>query len=177
MRRVIRVIAAPDRDGAHPIDSVILAPDQRRAQHGELVGVGGTRCLLELPAPVTLRMGDAFELEGGGLVEVVVEAEPLIEVRGRDLVHLAKLAWHLGDRHVPVQVLGNRLRLRRDAAIETLLAKLGARVVAIEAPFDPEGGAYASATAAHEHRHSDHDHHDHGHDHDTHHHHHHDHGH
>ncbi len=170
MPRVVRVIAASHRDGVRPIDSVIVASDQRRAQHGERVGVGGMRCVLDLPAPVTLRMGDAFELEGGGLVEIVVEAEPLLEVRGRDLVHLAKLAWHLGDRHVSVQVLGNRLRLRRDAAIAVLLASLGARVAAIEAPFDPEGGAYASAPVDHRH-HADHGHHHHGgHDHDTHHH-------
>ena len=100
-----------------------------------------------LPEPVMLRMGDALELDDGSLVEIVVEPEPLIEVRGNDLTHLARLAWHLGDRHVPVQVLANRLRLRRDAALETMLAALGARLTPIEAPFDPEGGAYATQRA------------------------------
>ena len=167
MRRVVRVLAAGHGDGARPVDSVMLGPDQRRVQHGELVGTNGTHCVLDLPAPVTLRMGDALELEGGGIVEVVIGAEPLIEVRGRDLVHLAKLAWHLGDRHVPAQILANRLRLRRDPATETLLVGLGARLTPIEAPFDPEGGAYAAAPH-HHHGHG------HGHDHDTHDHHHHD---
>jgi urease accessory protein len=175
MPRVVCVLAAPHGDPARPLDSVMLKPEQRRVQHGELVGVNGTRCLLDLPAPVTLRMGDTLELEGGGLVDVVIEAEALIEVRGRDLTHLARLAWHLGDRHVPVQVFANRLRLRRDATLEALLAGLGARVTPIEAPFDPEGGAYAAAAHHYGHPHG-HDHAEHGHDHDTHdHHHHHDH--
>jgi urease accessory protein len=156
----------------------MLKPDQRRVQRGELIGVNGTHCEFDLPELVTLRMGDVLELDGGGFVEVVVEAEPLIEVRGRDLTHLARLAWHLGDRHVAVQIFPNRLRLRRDAAIAALLAGLGARVTPIEAPFDPEGGAYAAST--HHHHGHDHvgDHAGHGHDHDTHgHHHQHDHDH
>jgi len=178
MPRVIRVLAAGHGEVACPLDSVMLKAEQRRVERGELVGVNGTHCVFDLPAPVVLRMGDALELEGGGLVDVVIEAEPLIEVRGRDLIHLARLAWHLGDRHVPVQMLANRLRLRRDAAIEALLTGLGARLMPIEAPFDPEGGAYAAA-AHHGPRGHDHDHHGHGHDHDTHGHHHHphDHGH
>ena len=97
-----------------------------------------------LPEPVMLRMGDAFELDDGTFVDIVIESEPLIEARGNDLTHLARLAWHLGDRHVPVQVMPNRLRLRRDPALEAMLAALGARLTPIEAPFDPEGGAYAT---------------------------------
>jgi urease accessory protein len=177
MPRVVRVLAAGHGEGARPLDSLMLKTGQRRVERGELAGVNGTRCVFDLSAPVVLRMGDALELEGGGLIDVVIEAEPLVEVRGRDLIHLARLAWHLGDRHVPVQMLANRLRLRRDAAIEALLAGLGARLTPIEAPFDPEGGAYAAA-AHHDHHHG-HDHGHHGHDHDTHghHDHHHDHGH
>src|SRR2546423_12737566 len=112
-----------------------------------------------LPEPVLLRMGDVLELDDGSFVDVVIEPEPLIEVRGNDLTHLARLAWHLGDRHVPVQVLANRLRVRRDPSLETLLQNLGARLTPIEAPFDPEGGAYASAPGHDHHgaQHHDHD--------------------
>ena len=170
MRRVVRVIAAGGNNSAPHIDSLILSGDQRRVQTAHLTGVNGTLIGVMLPEPVLLRMGDALELDDGSLVDVVVEPEALIEVRGNDLTHLARLAWHLGDRHVPVQILANRLRLRRDAAIETLLTSLGARVTPIEAPFDPEGGAYAATT---HHHHDDHCGHDHGHDHDTHGHHHH----
>jgi len=177
MLRVVRVVSSAQTGGARLIDSVMLAPDQRRLQSAHLTGVNGTLIGLMLPEPVMLRMGDAFELDDGSFVDIVIEPEPLIEVRGNDLTHLARLAWHLGDRHVPVQVLTNRLRLRRDDALEAMLAALGARLTPIEAPFDPEGGAYAThAAPGHGHHHHDgcgHDHHhdhahghDHGHDHD-----------
>ena len=167
MRRVVRVLGA-GTNGAQPIDSVILSADQRRVQSAILTGVNGTQIGLMLPEPVLLRMGDALELDDGSLVEIVVAPEPLTEIRGNDLTHLARLAWHLGDRHVPVQVLPNRLRMRRDAALEAMLGALGARLTAIEAPFDPEGGAYAAQGPAphahdHDHAHHGHDHHGHGH--------------
>lgn len=169
MRRVVRVVGSTG--GAAPVDSVILTADQRRVQTAHLTGVNGTVIGIMLPEAVLLRSGDALELDDGSLVEVVIEPEPLIEVRGNDLTHLARLAWHLGDRHVPVQIFANRLRVRADAALEAILKELGARLTAIEAPFDPEGGAYA-ARPGHDHRHQHHGH-DHDHDHD----HHHDHGH
>jgi urease accessory protein len=167
MRRVVRVIAAGGNNSAPRIDSIILGGDQRRVQAVHLTGVNGTLIGLMLPEPVLLRMGDALELDDGTLVDVVVEPEALTEIRGDDLTHLARLAWHLGDRHVPVQVLSNRLRMRRDAALEAMLGQLGARLTAIDAPFDPEGGAYA-AQAAHAHgdAHHGHAHHAHGHHHD-----------
>ena len=160
MLRVVRVVTSPGADARH-IDSVILNSEQRRLQTGLFTGVmNGTQIGAMLPEPVLLRNGDALELDDGYTVDVVVEPEPLVEIRGNDLTHLARLAWHLGDRHVPVQVFGNRLRMRRDPTLETLLQGLGARLTAIEAPFDPEGGAYVSRIA-HDHQVHDHDHHDH----------------
>ena len=159
MPRVIKVAAAGSGEG-RVVDTVILDLDRRRAPRGTVSGVKGTRCEFDLGESVGLRMGDLLVLDDGDLVEVVAEAEPLIEARAQDLTALARLAWHLGDRHVPVQLFANRLRVRRDPAIEALLVRLGARVVAIEAPFDPEGGAYV-ATAEHDQAHG----HTHGHDH------------
>src|SRR5262249_40074972 len=101
-------------------------------------------------------------------------AEPLVEIKGSDPHHLIRVAWHLGNRHLPTQIMPKALRIRRDHVIETMVKGLGARVIEIEAPFDPEGGAYAEAAAhghppenhAH-HGHGDHGHHDHAHgDHD-----------
>ena len=161
MRRVVRIVGS---GRSAPIDSVILKGDQRRVQTGQLTGVHGTLIGVMLPEAALLRNGDALELDDGSIVEVVIEPEPLVEIRGNDLIHLARLAWHLGDRHVPVQVLSNRLRMRRDPTLEALLQNLGARLTAIEAPFDPEGGAYISRHA-HDHEH----HHDHGRDHGHHH--------
>ncbi|MGI8895296.1 MAG: urease accessory protein UreE [Casimicrobiaceae bacterium] len=167
MRRVVRVLAA-DRSDRAPADSVILSSGQRHMQTAHLTGVNGTPIGVMLPEPVLLRNGDLLELDDGSFVDVVAEPELLIEVRGNDLTHLARLAWHLGDRHVPVQMLANRLRMRRDAGLEASLGSLGARLVAIEAPFDPEGGAYATQGAHHEHHAHGHDHCGHNHHHEHH---------
>jgi urease accessory protein len=177
MPRATRVVHAAERRDAPVIDTLILPHAQRQAQKGFLFGIKGICVELDFAEPVRLRTDDALVLDDGSLVEVVAEPEPLIEVRAADLPSLARLAWHLGDRHVPVQVLERRLRLRRDPAVEALLESLGAKPVAIDAPFEPEGGAYAAPAGGHHHHHG-HDHgHDHDHDHDHDHHHHHDHKH
>ena len=80
-------------------------------------------------------------------------------------MHLVRIAWHLGNRHLPTQIMTKGLRIRRDHVIEEMVRGLGARVIEIEAPFDPEGGAYASAAAGHAHDHAHHEHDHHGHDH------------
>src|SRR5262249_42729912 len=128
---------------------------------------------LDFPETVRLRTDDALLLDDGNLVEVVAEPEPLLEARA-DSGNLARLAWHLGDRHVPVEVRNNRLRVRREPEIAALLQAFGGNAVAIEAPFEPEGGAYAVGEQhPHDHHHG-HDHHECRHEH---HHHHHDHDH
>jgi urease accessory protein len=119
-----------------------------------------------LPDAAALRSGDALALEDGRLIEVVAAPEPLLEIRCTDPLHLARIAWHLGNRHVPTQLLAKSLRIRRDHVLEEMLRGLGARMIGIEAPFDPEGGAYAS-TASHDSYHDGHHHghsHHHGHD-------------
>ena len=121
MPRATRVLHAAERQDAAVVDTLILPHAQRQAQKGFLFGVKGTCVELDFAEPVRLRTDDALVLDDGRLVEVVAEPEPLIEARAADLPALARLAWHLGDRHVPVQVLERRLRLERDPAIETLL--------------------------------------------------------
>jgi urease accessory protein len=155
MPRATRVVAAVDRQGRPLIDTVILDYAQRSGQKTTVTGIKGGTFEIDLHQPTRLRTDDLLVLDSGELVEVVAAPEPLIEARAGDVAALSRLAWHLGDRHVPVQVLPNRIRARRDAEIEALLNSLGAKVTMIEAPFEPEGGAYESS-----HRH------DHGHDHD-----------
>ena len=158
-----------------PADTVVLDFDDRHRRRMAMTGTRGLEFLLDLENAVALRGGDALVLDDGRLIEVVAAAEPLLEIRGQDPQHLVRLGWHLGNRHLPTQIMPKGLRIRRDHVIEAMVKGLGARVVEIEAPFDPEGGAYAHAAhdhAAHEHDHGDH-HHDHG-DHGHHDHHHHD---
>src|SRR6201994_3889571 len=157
-----------------PADTVVLDFDDRHRRRMAMTGTRGLEFLLDLENAVALRGGDALVLEDGRLVEVVAAPEPLLEIKGSDPHHLIRVAWHLGNRHLPTQLMPKGLRIRRNHVIEEMVKGLGARVIAIEAPFDPEGGAYASA--AHGHAHDDHAHHtghDHAHGHD----HHHDHGH
>ena len=166
-----------------PADNVVLDFDDRHRRRMAMTGTRGLEFLLDLENAVALRGGDALVLEDGRLIEVVAAPEPLVEIRGSDPHHLIRVAWHLGNRHLPTQIMPKGLRIRRDHVIEAMVQGLGARVIEIEAPFDPEGGAYAGPAHAeeHAHRHTGHDHaHSHAHDHGHHHPHgddHHDHGH
>jgi urease accessory protein len=165
--RAIRLLRADEPRGKIS-DTVILNSDERRNQRAHVVTVQGMRIELDLPEPATLRTDDVLALDTGEVIDVVAAAEPLIEVRG-DLTALSRIAWALGDRHVPVQILSNRIRLRAEQAHNALIASLGGKMRPIEAPFEPEGGAYAVAHGDHHgsdggHAHG-HDHHGHRHDH------------
>ena len=155
---------------AVPADTVVLDFDERHRRRTTMTGVRGLEFLLDLPEAVVLRHGDALVLEDGRLIEVVAAPEPLAEIRVAEPRDLARMAWHLGNRHLPVQILANRIRIRRDEVIEDMARQLGAKIALIEGPFEPEGGAYAQAPEP-EHVHGDdcgcdHEHHDHhGHDH------------
>src|SRR3954451_18526675 len=138
MPRANRVLRAAERRDTPVADTLILSHAQRQAQKGFLFGVKGTCVELDFAEPVRLRTDDALVLDNGGLVEIVAEHQALIGARAADLPALARWAWHLGDRHVPVQILERRLRFKPDPGIETLLQSLGAKVTAIDAPFEPE---------------------------------------
>ena len=131
-----------------------------------MTGTRGLEFLLDLENAVVLRGGDALVLDDTRLIEVVAAPEPLAEIRGNGPQHLVRIAWHLGNRHLPTQITARGLRIRRDHVIEAMARGLGARVIEIEAPFDPEGGAYAGGGHAHaesQHGHTGHDHSSHDH--------------
>src|SRR5215211_1666610 len=171
MIRATRVLGQ-HRWKASAADTVVLDFDDRHRRRMAMIATRGLKFLLDLENAVVLRGGDALVLEDGRLIEVVAAPEPLAEIRGLDPQHLVRIAWHLGNRHLPTQIMPKGLRIRRDHVIEAMVTGLGGRIIEIEAPFDPEGGAYAQAAhdhAAHDHghhgdhdRHSDHDHHHHG---------------
>ena len=188
IQRADKVIPAGHWSGA-PADTVVLDFDQRHRRRVAMTGVGGLEFLLDLAEAAMLRGGDGLRLEDGRLVEVLAEPEPLAEIRAADPLALTRIAWHLGNRHLLTEMLPKALRIRRDPVIEAMAEGLGARVIALEAPFNPEGGAYVKAEPGaepHDHAHGaaeerngrrddrhshDHDHgpvhpHDHHHDHD-----------
>ena len=161
MLRADKVIPAGQWSGA-PADTVVLDFDDRYRRRFAMTGVGGLEFLLDLGEAAMLRGGDGLRLEDGRIVEVVAAPEPLAEIRAADALALTRVAWHLGNRHLPTELMPKALRIRRDPVIEAMAEGLGARVIPLEAPFNPEGGAYvkAEASAAHSHDH----HHGHAHD-------------
>ncbi|MYZ49789.1 urease accessory protein UreE [Propylenella binzhouense] len=147
-----------------PADRVTLSYDDRHRRRIAMRGDGGLAFLLDLPEALSLRDGDGLVLEDGRIVAVRAKPEALLEIRARDAHHLARLAWHIGNRHVPAAIGAGRILIRPDHVIAEMLEGLGAELAAAEAPFDPEGGAYAEARheagghAGHRHGAGDHHH-------------------
>jgi urease accessory protein len=143
MLRAYTVIAAADTTRAAPADHVVLDYDARHRRRITMMGVRGLTFLLDLERTQRLRDGDHLLLDDGRQIQVVAAPEPLAEVRCADLRHLVRVAWHLGNRHLPTMLDGDRLVVRRDHVIEDMVRGLGADVAHIDGPFNPEGGAYA----------------------------------
>lgn len=150
MKRVVSIKAAGAWTGA--VDRIVLDAEDRHRRRIALTGEKGTEFLIDLAQPVALRDGDGLELDDGSIVQVVGAPEPLVEIAAANDIALARLAWHLGNRHTDVQIVGHALRIRRDHVLEAMLRGLGATLVPVEAPFDPEGGAHE--TSGHSHSHS-----------------------
>ena len=111
----------------------------------------GEEVALLLPRGELLRGGDFVQASDGRVIEVVAEPEALLHVTCGSPAGLARAAYHLGNRHVPVQVGEGYLRLAADHVLEAMLNRLGATVTSIRAPFEPEAGAYASGGHHHHH--------------------------
>ncbi len=169
--RATAVARAGQWPEAEARDTVTLVFDDRFRRRRLYTGHSGLAFLLDLPEATVLRDGDGLALATGGFVRVRAAAEPLVEVTAASREHLARLAWHLGNRHLPTQIAGDRLLIRDDHVIVHMLQGLGATLRRVDAPFVPEGGAYGeqnySPTRQHHH---DHGHGDHHHHHDHHHH-------
>ena len=131
--------------------------------------VSGEDVGLMLPRGEILRGGDLVTASDGRVIEIVAQPEKVLHIETKEL---AKVAYHLGNRHVPVQVGENFLRIAEDHVLEEMVRKLGAKVSHVEAPFEPEAGAYAGGGHQHDemgHGGKIHDHyHDHDHVHDEH---------
>jgi urease accessory protein len=149
--RGIAVKSAGAWNTSEAIDRVVLDADERQRRRVVLTGENGTTFLLDLERPATLRDGDGLVLEDGAIVEVQGAPEPLIEVAGNGANNMLRFAWHIGNRHTELQIVGDRLRIRRDHVLEGMLAQMGARLTAIDAPFDPEVVPQAAGAANHDH--------------------------
>jgi urease accessory protein len=142
MRRAERIVPAEEMVDAAVALHLVLDLEGRRKRRQVVVAREGEAVLIDLAEPPYLKDGDGLLLADGRMARVVAEPEALTAVEAADGCPLVKLAWHLGNRHLPVQFAGERLLIRRDHVIEAMLARLGARLGPMEAPFDPEPGAY-----------------------------------
>jgi urease accessory protein len=140
--RATSVKAAATWSG-EPADRVVLDYDERHRRRVSMRGKKGLPFLIDLPQAAGLHGGDALVLEDGRLIEVVAASESLLEIRCADVLLTARIAWHLGNRHIATQLCGTALRIRLDHVMADMAKRLGAEVIEIEAPFDPERGAYA----------------------------------
>ena len=134
--------------------SVTLAYADRCRRRVRLMDDRGAPFLLDLVRPARLADGDGLVLADGTIIRVIAKPEPLVEAVATDARHLARLAWHIGNRHVAAQIVdATCLRIAHDSVLEQMLRGLGAETRTVAAPFHPEGGAYASLATGHPHGH------------------------
>jgi urease accessory protein len=181
--RATSVLAAGEAGTTQPYDSAVLAHDERHLRRRAIETARGDRVLVDLPEPVALNDGDRLVLEDGRHIEIIAAQEPLYDIRASGPVHLAELAWHIGNRHLAAAIEANRILILRDHVIKAMLEGLGAAVSDVSEPFKPVRGAYSghgghghdhahaeahahSHAEAHSHSHSESHSHSHSHDHD-----------
>jgi urease accessory protein len=150
MMRAIAVLPVGTWNASAAADSVLLDHDHRYRRRIVLYTEAGAELLLDLPQAARLRDGDGLALQSGDIVRVRARPEPLLEIHADDGATLLRIAWHLGNRHLPVQVLHQYLRIRADRVIADMIKQLGGRVEEIDAPFDPEAGAYSDGHHHHD---------------------------
>lgn len=151
--RATSVLTASNGKGGEPAGAITLAHHDRHLRRKLLTLDGGGEVLVDLPEPVLLGDGDHLVLEDGGEITVRSAPEHLLEIRGRDGVHLTELAWHIGNRHLAAEVGETHLRILFDHVIADMVAGLGGTVLEVHAPFQPLTGAYRGHSNDHGHTH------------------------
>jgi urease accessory protein len=151
MRRAISVHTRGHWPDEAAVDTVTLPFLDRHRRRIRLVADSGAPFLLDLPRAQRLAEGDGLELDSGSYIRVRSAAEPVIEIAADGPSELLRIAWHLGNRHLPLQALDGRLRIRDDHVIAAMVEGLGGHITRLDAPFDPETGAYAGAAHGHDH--------------------------
>ncbi|RWN25328.1 MAG: urease accessory protein UreE [Mesorhizobium sp.] len=157
--RAVSVLSAGNAGTTLPLGRAILAHDERHLRRRAIELADGSKVLVDLPEPVALNDGDRLVLEDGGHVEIIAAPEEVYDIRARDGVHLAELAWHIGNRHLAASIEAGRILILRDHVIKAMLEGLGATVADVSEPFKPVRGAYSghggqSHDRGHAHAHS-----------------------
>jgi urease accessory protein len=133
------------------MDSIRLTFDQREKSRLRAETVGGEELGLQLKVGTMLSHGDKLQLSDGRIVEVIAADESLHEVRAANATQLSRIAYHIGNRHVPLQVNDDHLLMLPDHVLKAMVEGLGATVRAVTRPFQPESGAYGHSHVHHSH--------------------------
>lgn len=167
MQRATTHIRKSDLGTRITVDTITLDRASRHIRRMTLTTDRGHEFLLDLSDATYLADGDALVLESGALVKVKAAAEPLLEIHAHDAAALARIAWHIGNRHTPAEVTTAALYIQPDHVLEDMVTRLGAHVHHVHRPFEPEGGAYGGngpLQSGHHHGHDHGHHHDHSHE-------------
>ena len=143
VRRVLRIHRRGGWNPALAEHRLLLDYEERHRRRRVYTTERGLSLLLDEAAPVLLRDGDALECSDGLWVRIAAASEAVVEVTAGPEMPLARLAWHIGNRHLPAEIHPDRLLIRDDHVIVHMLEGLGARVRRVAAAFTPEAGAYA----------------------------------
>lgn len=154
--RSTKAILSHDSDSVKISGELNLDHEERHLRRKLLHFDNGDMIMVDLKESVQLHDGSLLEAESGEFFRICAKSEPLYEARAKNPLHLLQLAWHLGNRHLSVEIFEDRITLLRDHVIRAMLEGLGATVSDIEAPFQPLHGAYHGHGADHEHGSSHH---------------------
>ncbi len=155
MRRVLHIITKGQWQQGDAIGAVTLAFEDRHKRRFKMTDDGGASFLLDLNTAVLLADGDGLVLDGGGVILVRAATEAVADIHCSNPEQTARIAWHIGNRHTPVQVLeGGVLRILDDHVLVDMVEGLGARTERHPAPFTPEPGAYSGKSHAQDQTHA-----------------------
>ncbi len=157
MQRATSVVRKAEMVGRIAVDTLTLDRASRHRRRVALKTDRGHDILLDLPEATYLADGDALQLLNGAHVRIVAAAEPLLEIHAHGPVELARIAWHIGNRHTACEITAHALYIQPDHVLEAMVAGLGGHVHHLVRPFEPEGGAYGHKGAlveSHHHSHS-----------------------
>ena len=133
-----------DHTPGQATDSITLEAQDRHIRRKLIKTQSGQDVLVDLPLTVYFEDGDHLVLDNGTYLEICAAEEDLYEITGSSPAHIAQLAWHIGNRHLPAQIEWNRILIKRDHIIRTMLMGLHATVTEVRDQFDPLHGAYHS---------------------------------
>lgn len=158
MIRATRVVRRADLADRPTRDAITLDCDARHRRRIAMTTDQGQAFLLDLTEATFLADGDALELSDGALVQVIAAPEDLLEIHAHDAAELARIAWHIGNRHTAAEITTHAIYIKPDHVLAEMVRGLGGHVHTVKRAFEPEGGAYGAkgpVQAGHHHHHDD----------------------